>query len=70
MRHLLSVGAHTVAGDRPEEEEDDWMMNMQDAWDDVSGKALNSKKVKEARKLEMEYINNKWSDLFQIVNFI
>ena len=59
VRHLLSVEAGTVAGERPEEEEDEWMMDLQDAWDDVSGKALDPMKVRAARKLEMEYINGK-----------
>ena len=59
VRHLLSEEAHTVAGERPAEEEDDWILDLQDAWDDVSGKALNPKKVQEARQLEMDYINGK-----------
>ena len=41
----------------PEEEEDKEAMER--AWDDVSGKELNSQKVREARAKEMKYIDDK-----------
>ena len=41
----------------PEEEED--REAMEKAWDDVSGKELDSRKVREARAKEMKYIDDK-----------
>ena len=41
----------------PEEEED--REAMEKAWDDVSGKELNARQVREARAREMKYIDDK-----------
>ena len=56
---LLKMTEKDSIGERPELEEDDTQDLLQQAWDDTSGKELNVKQVKEARKLEMQYVKSK-----------
>ena len=57
VRALLSVNATDGVGEVPEHEDvgDKWDL----AWDDVSGKELDAKEVRKARREEMEYIEKK-----------
>ena len=53
IANVLSEG-NTGAGRTPEEDTEEELM---EAWDDVSGKELDPGKVKDARKLEIDYIH-------------
>ena len=57
VRRLTVVRSTDLIGEIPETEEDSeyWAH----AWDDVSGKFLDSRKVVAARRLEIDYVNNK-----------
>ena len=47
---------HTTIGEIPEEETVDFDV---EAWDDVTGKALDPKEVRQARLKEMKYVKEK-----------
>ena len=57
LKSLLSLKKGDKLYEAPEQEEN--LEEMQKAWDDVSGKELDSKGVKEARIKEMTYIHDK-----------
>ena len=59
VQSLLTLSAKDTVAERPELEEDDTQSLLQDAWDDTSGKALDAKRVREARRLEMQYVKDK-----------
>ena len=57
---MLSVNRATkiVGAELVEEEEEEMQMDAQ-AWDDVSGSALDPKKVRRARLQELQYVRDK-----------
>ena len=57
LKSLLSLKKGDKMYEAPEQEDN--LEEMQKAWDDVSGKELDAKGVKEARVKEMTYIHNK-----------
>ena len=56
MKKMLELTEHTTIGEIPEEETVDFDM---EAWDDVTGKALDLKAVRQARLKEMKYVKEK-----------
>ena len=59
VQPLLKLTVRDTIGERPELEEDDSQGLLQEAWDDASGKELDVKRVREARRLEMQYVKEK-----------
>ena len=57
VKSLLKLQKGDTIGAAPEQEEN--ISEMEKAWDDVSGKELDSRGVREARAKEMIYIHNK-----------
>ena len=53
MKKMLELTEHTTIGEIPEEETVDFDM---EAWDDVKGRALDPKAVRQARMKEMKYV--------------
>ena len=53
MKNVLELTEHTTTGEIPEEETVDFDV---EAWDDVTGKALDPKAVRQAMLLEMKYV--------------
>ena len=59
VKPIARLTVRDSVGERPDLEEDDTQEMLQEAWDDTSGKELDVKRVREARKLEMEYVKDK-----------
>ena len=53
---MLELTEHTTTGEIPEEETADFDV---EAWDDVTGKVLDPKAVRQARLKEMKYVKEK-----------
>ena len=56
VKKILELTEHTTMGEIPEEETVDFDV---EAWDDVTGKALDPKAVRQARLKEMKYVKEK-----------
>ena len=56
VKKILELTEHTTIGEIPEEETVDFDV---EAWDDVTGKALDPKAVRQARLKEMKYVKEK-----------
>ena len=59
VQPILKLTVKDTVSERPELEEDNAQGLMQEAWDDTSGKELDVKRVREARRLEMQYVKEK-----------